>query len=306
MTVKLPSDVVRWLIKIFKSANERVSGKLSRIPTHHEVSFDATFIEHLSEVGAPIRFPSKWALSIDTHFLGGMRHFLRRWEIADIGVLASFRHKGKLVRTKIALLQSKRLYPDEQHIDEDRLSMYTLGFARLHADDDAFRVLTQPRRLTLTSKSRYAALSVGDEQYKAIADYEASKKIPVHYLLYNPLRLPTVSYLPLASSAPKPNGSCVVGARVLPAATVRNILKSQSQGFQPAYCDMLSAPYDLTPHRAGWRLEHFIVNLVLGCHEGYVASGRNDDGLREVFFRRAGPIAAAIGINIDSPIPYAD
>src|SRR5438128_614452 len=177
MTIKLPQDVIRWLMKVFKSANERVSSKLSRIPTHHEVSFDETFIEHLSQVGAPIRFPSKWGLSIDTHFLGGMRHFVR-WEIADIGVLVTFRHQGNLVRTKTALLQSKRLYPEEQHLDEDRLSMYERGFFRLYHDDGAFRQITQPRKLTLTRASRYAALSVGDGQYKAIADYEAKKKIP--------------------------------------------------------------------------------------------------------------------------------
>jgi hypothetical protein len=49
---------------------------------------------------------------------GPLRHW-RSWEVADIGVLVMFRRKGKLYKSKSALLQSKRLYPNEQPFEED-------------------------------------------------------------------------------------------------------------------------------------------------------------------------------------------
>jgi hypothetical protein len=72
----------------------------------------------------PRTLTSGWTVRIATHYLGGGRHYgewngwERRWEVADIGVLVMFREAGKLRRTKVALLQSKRLYPDEQEFEE--------------------------------------------------------------------------------------------------------------------------------------------------------------------------------------------
>src|SRR5262249_37196496 len=135
-----------WLTNIFATVNHRVSNQLSRIPTTYEVGLDLTFIAHLSSVSVPVKLPSSWTVWIETHFLGGMRHFMG-WEIADIGVLVTFRHKGRLRRSKIALLQSKRLYADELHIDEDTPMMYQMGFRRLHHPDGDFSRLTASLRL---------------------------------------------------------------------------------------------------------------------------------------------------------------
>ena len=59
-----------------------------------------TFIEHFTQYGAPRRFNSGWTVRIDTHFLGGMRHWERRWEIADIGLLVHYRQNNQLVQSK--------------------------------------------------------------------------------------------------------------------------------------------------------------------------------------------------------------
>ena len=48
----------------------------------------------------------------DVHFLGGLRHFYN-WEIADIGVLIFAKKAGTVVANTVAVLQSKRLYPDQ-------------------------------------------------------------------------------------------------------------------------------------------------------------------------------------------------
>jgi hypothetical protein len=304
MTIQLPGDVRDWLLTVFGALNHRVSEKLARIPTSHEVSLDLTFIEHLSQVSVPVRFPSLWTIWIDTHYLGGLRHFLRRWEIADIGVLVMYRHQGKLVRSKVALLQSKRLYPDEQHIDEDVASMYLMGFGRMYEQDSNFENVTAAREFTVHVGSKYRALLVADGQYKAIAEYEIAKKIPVHYLFYNPLMMPMKAVLPVQPGQPSTSGECRVGVRVMRAVALRTLLAGKPNGYQPAYGDLLVAPFAVEPDAAGWRLEHFIVELLLNCQEGHIASGPNDEGLQEVFLRRTGPIAAAIAINIDSPVEF--
>src|ERR1051326_7290859 len=77
-------------------------------------------------------------LLLETHFLGGFPMF-RSWEIADIGFLVMFRRAGRLYRSKVALLQSKRLYPAELK----RITRYAhdqiIGFGRLHLDDAKFK-----------------------------------------------------------------------------------------------------------------------------------------------------------------------
>ena len=84
-----------------------------------------TFIQHFLGVSVPFRFASGWTVDLSTHYLGGGRHWgdwpdwPRRWEIPDIGLLVLFRQGGKLLRSKVVLLQSKRLYSDELDWDEN-------------------------------------------------------------------------------------------------------------------------------------------------------------------------------------------
>ncbi len=117
--IPIPADVRAWLHGVFVGCNGRVARTITQVPTTHEVPLDMTFIQHFLGVSAPRRFPSGWTVEISTHYLGGGRHFSewddfpRRWEIADIGMLVIFRQAGKMLRSKVALLQSKRLYPDE-------------------------------------------------------------------------------------------------------------------------------------------------------------------------------------------------
>ncbi len=113
--IPIPADVRLWLSGVFAGCNERVAGTMTQVPTIHEVPLDMTFIQHFLSVSAPHRFPSGWTVEISTHYLGGGRHYgewgdwPRRWEIADIGLLVVFRQGGKVLRSKVALLQSKRV-----------------------------------------------------------------------------------------------------------------------------------------------------------------------------------------------------
>src|SRR4051794_25668942 len=107
---EIPEDVIEWLRSVFASCNTRVTEKLSMNPNAPEESLDLTWIEHLTHFSTPVVLGSEWITKIESHYLGGLRHW-RSWEIADIGVLVFLRLGGSITKSKVALLQSKRLYP---------------------------------------------------------------------------------------------------------------------------------------------------------------------------------------------------
>jgi len=179
----IPPEVLDWIRNVFASVNQRSAANLSRIPTIHETTLDHNLIGYVSEFGAPFNFPSEWVVTLDTHFLGGGRYW-GKWEIADIGILVAFRQKGKLLGTKIALLQSKRLYPDEieSATDVHRVD-YEVGFGRLLTSDSEYRSHVKPRRFHFSINSKYHALEYKEKQYESIPKYTNDHGIPVHYLL---------------------------------------------------------------------------------------------------------------------------
>jgi hypothetical protein len=307
--IPIPSDVRDWLNKVFTDCNERVATTMTQLPTIHEVPLDMTFIQHFLGVSAPRRFTSGWTVEISTHYLGGGRHYgewgdwPRKWEIADIGLLVVYRQGGTVLRSKVALLQSKRLYPIEQELDEDTPLDYMVGFARLFHTDGDWGAVIAPRSFAFTDDSRYRALMTGDTQYNAITSYENQRNIPIYYLLYNPREVPSSAVIPVVGQ-PETSGPCEVGCRIVPARHLREALHGKPGGHSPAYGELrasLADPFAPERHPAGWRLEHFVTNLLLECEVGYIAEGRNDNGLNYIFTRRTGPITAALSITLDAP-----
>lgn len=140
---------------MFADANRSVTKKLSDIPTALEPTLDMSFIEALSrEPMPPGSITAGWHVYIETHFLGGTAMFYN-WEIADIGLLIQIRHRGKLARAKIALLQSKRLYADEIRKLPDLRRKYQQGFFSLVLTDEDHRLLVGGRTFHFTEKSLY-------------------------------------------------------------------------------------------------------------------------------------------------------
>jgi hypothetical protein len=302
MSFSLPHDVREWIRHVFHTTNDRISTKLDRIPTVHETSLDLTFIESLSNFSSPFKTISDWLVRIDTHYLGGGRHF-GQWEVADIGIIITLRQAGRFQLAKIGLLQSKRLYPDEQDFDEDEPIDYLRGFGRLFEPNDPFIAMSQPRQFNFSENSKYKAILKGEKQLRTIRKYEKYFKIPVYYLLYNPRQIPWKSIVPITAKKHRKN-PLRVGSRVLPASRLERLLKGKTKGYSPTYFDLAShsgRPFTSKKFRAGWRLEQFVVDSMLRCTAGYRAKSEDDPGLRTVFSRRDAPIAASIGITIDAP-----
>jgi hypothetical protein len=294
--VDLPGDVHDWVRSVFEECNERVTEKLSNSPNAPEESLDLSWVEHISRFSTPVTLGSSWTVKIETHYLGGLRHFLR-WEIADIGVLLFIRGAAAVLVSKVGLLQSKRLYPSNMAVTEEATVDYEIGFARLADPGDLQRANYFQTEYTFTDECLYGALIAGSDQVAAIADYQKEFSIPVYYQLYNPWTVPFVQRVPL-SEYRTPDGPLALGVRIVPANTVHNMLSAEQDGFRPSLANVAASG---APDTYGWRLEAFLADEFLSCQEGTVFGSINEDRIRALFNRRSGPIAAAISMTIDAP-----
>lgn len=292
----LPKDVTDWIRLVFRECNERISEKLSNNPNLPEESLDLTWIEHLSQHASPVTLRSSWTVKIETHYLGGLRHF-RNWEVADIGMLIFFREAGMIERSKVALLQSKRLYPTSNVVLEEDVVDFEIGFARL-ADPEVLRTsVAVQAEFEFNDHCIFGALSADSEQVKTIADYQTQHKTPVYYQFYNPWSLPFIQRVPL-SQFKRPHGELTIGTRIVPASVIHEFLSQKKKGHKPSAEELKN----LCPGQPyGWPLEHFVADLVLGCVEGAVFKDISEQRIQNLFYRRSGPIAAAIAISIEAP-----
>ena len=257
-----------------------------------EDHLDQALITYLDGQSPEVAPHSGWIINCETYFIGSGRHF-KLWEIADIGVLVNLRQGNTVVWSKVALLQSKRLFPlGIEHDGDAERARFQRGYGRLRGSYDSSASL---RTYDFTEKSRYASLDRTSNQSQRIDAYEGEMTIPVHYLLYNPLEIPWSRTLPIAGPTKLPEN--IVGCRIVRA---RQIITLCATTNVPTYADVstIESPHEYASFSAGWRLEDFVVSLLLGCHEGRVLNETLDDAMELLFYRRTGPIAAAFAINI--------
>ncbi len=292
-----PIEVHQFVKKVFAKSNSRLSEKIARVPNCPEPSLDLTLIEHLSQFsGAHVVAPG-WAVRIDVHYLGGMRHYFD-WEIADIGVLVFAKKLGSTIGSKVALLQSKRLYPDQHGVVEESIGDFHIGFGRLLPGAPKTASIASPHQFSFGENSKYKMLINRDKQFEAIESYEAESKIPVHYLLYNPWVVPATYHLPVKAPirlGARGNG----GARVVPYGKLRAFLLNKPKGYAPSFLDLSGLVSSAKDARNGWRIENFISDLLMKCKEGYLFDGLADESIDSLFRRRSGPISAAISVTVE-------
>lgn len=292
-----PPEVHRYVSSVFRKANRRVCEKIARVPNCSEPSLDQTLIEQLSQYSGPRVVAPGWAVRLDIHYLGGLRHFYG-WEIADIGVLVFAKQGSSVVAKKTALLQSKRLYPNTGGVTEESPEDYQIGFGGLLPSAGSAKSLALAHNFQFTTNSKYKAFKVADEQYQAIETYEDKNKLDVHYLLYNPWVLdtsygfPSVSDVRLGRAG---NGGC----RVVPAKALREGLSSKPNGHSPTFSEIALSMKSLSKNSAGWRLENFVSDLLLKCKQGNLFESLDQENIFALFNRRSGPIAAAVAVTVE-------
>ena len=219
----IPEDAIDFIRSAFAQANRRATNTLARQPSMHEEGLDFQLIAALDEIGSRVLPGSGAAVEIETHWLGGRRHFdfwdNRRWEIADIAVLIVVRRLGALLARKVALLQSKRLYSKEIPVHELELADFRIGIGRLFDRTETVPTITASRAFEFSNESVYGALTVGGDQIERIRAYEASRGIPVYYNLYNPPKMPYRGEVPLRS-LPAFDATPELGCRVMSAGDI--------------------------------------------------------------------------------------
>ena len=291
-SVPVPNDVHQHVRTLFGTCNARTSEKLTNAPNIPEQSLDLTWIEHFSTYAVPVRLTSGWSVIVRTHYLGGMRHF-RNWEIADIGLLLFIRRRDGSTQSKVALLQSKRLYPTNHNVAEETRSDYEIGFARLADPEDLARSIALATNYSFDDACQYGALIAGSEQVDAIRGYELSSTLRVYYQLYNPWRVPLSVNIPLAAYQ-RFDGLPELGTRIVTASDLHDRLAPEADGYRPSLRDLSS----LLPSY-GWRLEEFASDLFLGCSEGTPFDTLDEDRIQSMFYRRSGAISAAVSFVIE-------
>jgi hypothetical protein len=295
----IPTEILDWFRALFAECNARITEKLSLHPNLPEESLDLTWIEFLSHYSSPVAVAANWLVKIETHYLGGLRHFYR-WEVADIGLLLFVRRQGVLTKSKVALLQSKRLYPSNARVTEEGKVDYEIGFARLADPEDLARSIAVEAEFRFDDNCRYGALIGGSEQVEAIAEYENRDKLPIYYQLYNPWSIPHVQRVPIANHS-RPSGDLTLGVRIMPAKAIHAILSKEKNGYRPRLTDVASSFNGASKY--GWPLEHFVADEFLACREGAQFGSIGEARIQNLFYRRTGPIAAAIAITIEEIAP---
>ncbi len=293
----LPASVLRYVAQVFGKANRHICSRIAMVPNTAEESLDQALVTFLAGYASPRIVEPGWAVRIDTHFLGGMRHW-GRWEIADIGLLVFVKQNSQVVAHKTALLQSKRLYPSAGTVDDETKDDFHLGIHRLIPSKGASTSLSLSHVFEFSTDSAYKAMKVADDQWTAIEDFEDKTNLNVFYLLYNPWALDARYRYPAehdpAPLGPSANGGC----RVVPYGAMRAALDTHSSGYTPKFSDAQKAMRFLTKGHAGWTLEHFVAYEVMKCRKGNLFDGADDPKIVPLFARQA-PIAASVSVTIE-------
>lgn len=296
-----PKEVHRYVRTAFARANRSIGEKIANAPNSPEESLDLSLIETLSKYSSPRIVCPGWAVRIDVHFLGGLRHY-RNWEIADIGVLLFAKSGTNVVSQKVAVLQSKRLFPNTHGIAEESLADYHIGFGRLLPSSPQVPTLARSYKYDFDLNSKYKAMTVGSDQYKAIEQYQSESEVPVHYLMYNTWEIPVSYTVPIHGNVTlgsNANG----GARVVSAKKLHNKLSGKKDNYQPSFEDLKQIESNSKASLYGYRLEHFIADRLMNCKDGYLFESSNEESIFNLFNRRSGPISAAFSVTIEQIDP---
>lgn len=300
MMLDIPEDVKQYVRKHFAKCNKGVASDLSLFPAIHEESLDMNLIAYWSKIQGPVKLKSNWTVRVDAHFIGGGRHF-GTWEVADIGLMLVFRRKGKVIRSKMAFLQSKKLYANSLVFKKDNPYIRRFGMGRLLVTEEEHDEIITPRLLHFTEASKYNAFEKDSEQQQAMKSFQERYGMKMYYLLYNPLNIPYSIKMPVETH-PK-FGKNEIGCRVIPKEFLDEALSTYPGKHKPSFGDikyMLSGEFLNKKHDAGWRLEHFIVDLMMGCKEGIIDDSPNFETMVRFMNDKRSPMSSSLSITFDT------
>ena len=298
---QIPGDVVAWFRNVFADANRRICERLVNVPNIRETSLDDGLIEALIPNTAPTLLPSGAIVRMDTHNIGGLRRIgfrnpslPRRWETADIAVLVFIYRHETLVAKKIGLLQSKRLYPENNDVEEDDEISFRYGMNAFIRREGMQAFGALHRQFAFSETCMYGAIHAESEQIASIGRINRDFGKVVYYLLYNPHIVPVTINYPLQARIPVDQP--VIGCRVLDADKMHLALSGLSKGASPTFTMVSRANAG-----NGWPLEVWAADMLLTCQVGQQFDNTRDAEVSVFLERRSGPIGAALAVSITLP-----
>jgi hypothetical protein len=283
-SISIPEPILAYVRTIFTKVNNEVTLAYTNQPNLLETTLDNLFVMAIQRIGGAskiINHHGPWVITLRADFLGSVP-LQDRYEVADIGVVIEFRQNDKVLLIKSALLQSKKLYSDEK--------LYASG----------------ARIFSFGMDSKYREVK-NDIQIQKILKFTGRSKIPVFYSLYNPWQIPLDCALPLYEEKSF-RGRSSVGTRVVPSFLITSFVAKNNKS--PTYSDLVDAFSEQEPisllgfmaRSAGWRIENWVADLILGCKIGHLGTP-NDPDLREIteLELRGRPITVALRITIEMP-----
>ncbi len=199
--------------------------------------------------------------------------FTRRWETADIAILVFVYRGERLIAKKIGLLQSKRLYSDNNDVEDKDEVGFLHGMNAFIRRQDSQAVGVLHRSFAFSEECVYGAIHAQSPQIQSIDRLNAEFGKAVYYLFYNPHVVPfSVSY-PLRERirVARP----VVGCRVVDADRVHSALSALGEGESPTF-----AMIDHVGATNAWPLETWAADLLLTCQVGQAFDDSRDGAVR--------------------------
>jgi len=297
--LEIPEDVIAFVRGAFGSCNQQLANDLSTFPAIHEESLDMNFMSNFARHQAPVRLPSNWIVRIDAHFIGGGRHF-DTWEVADIGLMMVFRKQGKVVKSKICLLQSKKLYASPLAVLLEDRYFRRAGLGRLLVSEGEHASIIEDKLLAFKKTSRYQAFRKGSDQQDTMGHFERRWSTEMYYLFYNPVCLPLSVQMPLQNLPDLPAND--IGCRVVQKRQLDEVIAERPRGYSPSFSDLekgLGLEDKGVPSKGGWRLEDFAADLVLKCEAGLVDESPNFESLAILMNQKQRPMSCALSITFD-------
>ncbi len=221
---------------------------------------------------------------MNVHNIGGLRR-LGPWETADIAVLVFVYRDGALVSQKIGLLQSKRLYPLNNDVDDEDPVGFAYGMNKFLRRDPNSPLGRLHRKFEFTADCHYGALKAGSDQVAVIDRLNEELGDAVYYLLYNPpiiptrVRYPVVSYQTITQPP--------LGCRVYAPTDIDAALTGLDDGQTPTLAELEAAGSS-----SNWRLETWAADLLLRCKVGQQFGEDRQEIVGRLLERRSGPHTA--------------
>jgi hypothetical protein len=287
----IPNDIVEWFRRAFAHANARVTERLLNVPNIRETALDDGLIEALIPQSAPRLLPSGAVVEMNIHNIGGLRR-LHQWETADIAIIVFVYRRGQLLAQKIGLLQSKRLYPANNEVQDSDPLGFQYGMNQFLRRDPKSVLGRLHRQYDFNKNCTYGALTAGDPQINSIRQVNETLGEAVYYLFYNPSSIPMCVRYPVSSyqSVSEPP----LGCRVYKTDDVDAVLKKLKKGKPPSI-----GALERLPPESNWRLETWAADLLLTCKVGQLFGPDREQVVSSLLERRSGPIGAAIAISIE-------